>query len=580
MSTIEPEKRFESEEELRELLATWRAPEPSQSLDERVSSSYLREINQPRVLMGSVPSKRTENEVVTMKFCSACQEEFADKFSFCPVDGTTLSPVVAQPDEPSITAVPSNSGAALPISEPEPQFARAPVYNEAAIASTALQQRGEYHLTIMDDAGLAQRLAHELKDVAHEYQLTWPEFKRDPIGFMKRSATGYGQMAGRFFANRNIAIALGGAVLAMLALVAAITLMDRSQSQWTSRLGLITFALVAFSSLVALFAAWLGKERGAAVMGAQPSNSENAVAGMAVAFAVFFVLIGGGIIYNFLHNKKSKDEARNNEDLTVEQFIDIPQEQPTPDVGTAGLAKGSGGGSKPKQEKAGGGGGGGREEQKPASFGKVPQTDLRIPQVVAPDPHPPTVKNPVLPVAATLDADPKLFPPDPRNLPYGDPKSKSTDTSSGPGTGNGIGTGTGGGIGPGSGGGYGPGEGGNTGGGPRHEGGGGAGGGGGGTDYNKIFSGKDVTQKARVLSKPEPPYTEEARKNQITGTVVLQVVFASSGEVTQIRAIKPLPFGLTEKAIAAARQIKFVPAMKDGHPVSMYMHLEYAFNLY
>ena len=41
--------------------------------------------------------------------------------------------------------------------------------------------------------------------------------------------------------------------------------------------------------------------------------------------------------------------------------------------------------------------------------------------------------------------------------------------------------------------------------------------------------GKDVTSKARLLSKPEPQYTEDARKNQITGTVVLKVVFASTG---------------------------------------------------
>ena len=35
-----------------------------------------------------------------------------------------------------------------------------------------------------------------------------------------------------------------------------------------------------------------------------------------------------------------------------------------------------------------------------------------------------------------------------------------------------------------------------------------------------------------------------------------------------------------ERAIAAARQIKFVPAMKGGHPVSVFMQLEYNFNLY
>jgi protein TonB len=89
-----------------------------------------------------------------------------------------------------------------------------------------------------------------------------------------------------------------------------------------------------------------------------------------------------------------------------------------------------------------------------------------------------------------------------------------------------------------------------------------------------------VEQRARLLFKPEPQYTEEARINQITGTVVLRVVFSSSGEVDQIRAVRTLPFGLTERAIAAARQIRFVPAMKNGRPVAVFMQLEYNFNLY
>src|SRR5204863_2948660 len=108
-----------------------------------------------------------------------------------------------------------------------------------------------------------------------------------------------------------------------------------------------------------------------------------------------------------------------------------------------------------------------------------------------------------------LDADPVLFPPDTRQLNYGMPNSKSNTPSSGPGSGGGIGPGNGGGVGPGNGGGYGPGNGGNTGGGNRNEGGGGPGGGGGGADpYSKIFNGKEVTSKARVLEKPEPTYTE------------------------------------------------------------------------
>src|SRR5439155_750851 len=144
----------------------------------------------------------------------------------------------------------------------------------------------------------------------------------------------------------------------------------------------------------------------------------------------------------------------------------------------------------PKQEKPGGGGGGGRQEQTAASAGKLPQASLTVPQILPPDPKPPVVKNPSLPVAATVVADPLLVPPDASIRPYGDPKSKSTTPSSGPGTGNGIGTGEGTGVGPGQGGGVGPGRGGNIGGGDYHEGGGGPGGGGGG-DYNRIFSGKE-----------------------------------------------------------------------------------------
>jgi TonB family protein len=341
--------------------------------------------------------------------------------------------------------------------------------------------------------------------------------------------------------------------------------------------GLVVFALFAGGLLIALFSTWLGRERGAAVMGAEPSDSRSVVAAMIASFVFLFVILGV-IVLADRRNSQLIAQNQAEEGEVVDQIFDIPDEQPTPDPGTAGLNKGSGGGSKPKPEKAAGGGGGGREEAKPASFGKTPQASLTVPQVVAPDPKPPQIKNPSLPVAATVVADPMLVPPDARVLPYGDFKSKSNDPSSGPGTGNGIGTGTGGGIGPGEGGGIGPGRGGNIGGGDRNDGGGGPGGGGGG--YDRIFTGREVTSKARLISKPEPQYTEDARKNQVTGTVVLKVVFSSNGSVTNIRTVSGLPYGLTERAIAAARQIKFVPATKDGHTVSMWMQLEYNFNLY
>jgi protein TonB len=145
-----------------------------------------------------------------------------------------------------------------------------------------------------------------------------------------------------------------------------------------------------------------------------------------------------------------------------------------------------------------------------------------------------------------------------------------------------MGTNKGTGIGDGKGPGVGPGEDGNIGGGPRQSGNGESGGslGNNPNGQPRILRGSEVEQRARLLSKPEPQYTEEARRNQVTGTVVLRVVFSSMGEVVDIHAVRLLPFGLTEKAIAAARQIRFQPATRGGQPVSVYMQLEYNFNLY
>ncbi|CAN5280776.1 hypothetical protein BH18ACI2_BH18ACI2_27430 [soil metagenome] len=467
-----------------------------------------------------------------MKRCPTCQEEVAEQFSFCPVDGTPLSnghhPSSVEAVEAGAPVTAGEGASAFLIeNEPAPASTAAGMFNAGNGASTAgeaetastvgmsevpasAHERGEFHLTFVNEEGLTRRLLREVKEVGHDAELTWPEFKRDPWGVTKRGATAYGSAARRAVSQPNVAT------------------------------------------------------------------------GMITAFVVILTLVGSIIAYErWSRTNDARMAAAIREDLEFQGMVtEVPKEQPTPDPGTAGMNKGKGGGSKPKQEKPGGGGGGGRQEQKPASAGKLPVASLEVPQIRAPDPRPPTIKNPTLAVPASIVADPLLFPPDPRPLPYGDPKSKSTETSSGPGTGNGIGEGTGGGVGPGDGGGVGPGRGGDTGGGDRRDGGGGPGGGGGGTDYARTFSPRDVTRKAQIISKPEPTFTEEARKNNITGEVVLRMVLSSSGQVTNIQPMKRLPDGLTEKAIAAARLIKFTPAEKDGRKVSQYVTVAYNFNIY
>ncbi len=493
-AAAEVEEFLMEEQELKRLLALWIAPDVPASLDQKVLQAFRSQSKEVFSEDSSYntglpePSQLSSQEEQTMKQCQTCREEFAEKFSFCPVDGTPLY----------------QSAQAAAATEVEPSFVLADE-SEAALSSVS---NNAYHLTIIEDAGLSRRLFNELGAAARQSQLTLPEFKRDPVGFTRRSFTAYGTMAWRFFSGPNIAIATLAAILFMMTAVIGLVWIDRQRTQ-------------------------------------------------SLALA---------------------DKQR--EDIEFQGMVeDIPDASEKPEEGAAGMNKGNGGGSKAKQEKPGGGGGGGRNEQMEASKGKLPQATL-LPQVLAPDPKPPVIKNPSLPTATSIQADPLLFPPDTRPIPYGDPKSQSAELSSGTGTGNGIGSGTGGGVGSGSGTGYGPGEGFNTGGGPGKVGGGGPGGGGTGLDPNRIYKPGEVTSKARITSKPTPEYTEEARKNQVTGTVVLQMVLSSSGSVTNIRTVSGLPFGLTEKAISAARRIQFTPATKEGRAVSQYIRVEYNFNIY
>jgi len=95
----------------------------------------------------------------------------------------------------------------------------------------------------------------------------------------------------------------------------------------------------------------------------------------------------------------------------------------------------------------------------------------------------------------------------------------------------------------------------------------------------KIYDAKDVDTKVKILSMPDPGYTAEATRQHVVGVVKLTAVFTSGGDVRNIQVVNGLPAGLTENAIAVARQITFTPAMKDGQAVSVQMFLTYKFDL-
>ncbi len=99
-------------------------------------------------------------------------------------------------------------------------------------------------------------------------------------------------------------------------------------------------------------------------------------------------------------------------------------------------------------------------------------------------------------------------------------------------------------------------------------------------DGERIYKSRETEERFEILKKPTPTYTYEARRHQTSGTVTLLLILAADETVKHISVVHGLPDGLTDKAIQAAKQIKFTPARNGGKPVSVWIELEYGFHLY
>ncbi len=97
------------------------------------------------------------------------------------------------------------------------------------------------------------------------------------------------------------------------------------------------------------------------------------------------------------------------------------------------------------------------------------------------------------------------------------------------------------------------------------------------SDKSKV---EDSNESLILLSKPKPGYTSLARQKNEQGFVKLKVEFGENGLVRKVTVIKNMKYGLTEKAIDAARGIKFLPPEKDGIPYSVTKVVQYNFSIY
>jgi TonB family protein len=218
----------------------------------------------------------------------------------------------------------------------------------------------------------------------------------------------------------------------------------------------------------------------------------------------------------------------------------------------------------------GGGGGGGLRQRTPPPkalrLGKA-KMDSPLPVREAPKPVEPVAKPPEPPPPAPK---PEPLPPivapvatvaanerDQAGL-IDEPAPPKTE-SRGAGIGGGVGSGTGTGVGSGDGSGIGPGSGGGTGGGPYRP-------------------GSGITPPS-ILREVKADYTEEARRRNIEGEVVLEIVVRRDGSVGDVRLVNGLASGLNDRAIAAVKQWRFSPAKRLGTPVDVIVEVAVEFKL-
>lgn len=219
----------------------------------------------------------------------------------------------------------------------------------------------------------------------------------------------------------------------------------------------------------------------------------------------------------------------------------------------------------------GGGGGGGLKMPRPAP--KVERKGERTvssplparklpppieppkPKLMEPPPTPLEAKvlPPVMAPVVTVAADQKDREGVLKEVP------KETPPSQGPGSGGGAGTGKGTGLGEGDGSGIGPGEGGGTGGGPYRPGSG--------------------VEPPRLLREVRADYTDQGRRANLEGEVVLEIVVRRDGSVGDVRVLQRLGAGLDERAIQAVKQWRFSPARMRGTPVDVIVEVGVEFKL-
>ncbi len=105
-----------------------------------------------------------------------------------------------------------------------------------------------------------------------------------------------------------------------------------------------------------------------------------------------------------------------------------------------------------------------------------------------------------------------------------------------------------------------------------------------GEDAGSVSSAYSIGGKERLavpIYKPEPEYSESARRAKLNGVIVLWVVIGPGGNIVDIKEVsKPLGEGLDKNAIRTVSTWKFEPPTRNGSPLAVHTDVEISFRTF
>jgi len=105
-----------------------------------------------------------------------------------------------------------------------------------------------------------------------------------------------------------------------------------------------------------------------------------------------------------------------------------------------------------------------------------------------------------------------------------------------------------------------------------------------GVDYRPrdpaVLRSNAVDSQAKVLTSIAPDSNEYAQASGIAGRALYRAVIGADGKPEEIAVVRPIGFGLDEKAVEAIRKATFQPAVKANQPVAETLDLTVLFRIY